>query len=205
MRDMGVIGGTFDPVHSGHLKVAEEARTRLGLGEVLFVPAGQPWLKEPRSISPAPHRLEMLRLALGPTPYFRLSTHDIDRPGLTYSVDTIVDLREQLGAEARLFFILGWDCVGELPLWKDAARIVEMCCLVAVPRPGSAPPDMALLEASLPGISGRLTLLDMSPLDISSTDIRDRVAHGLSIHSLVPRAVERYIREKGLYLRYPDS
>lgn len=205
MRDIGVIGGTFDPVHTGHLKVAEEARTRLGLGEVLFVPAGQPWLKEPRSISPAPHRLEMLRLALGPTPYFKLSADDIDRPGPTYSVDTIADLKEQLGVEARLFFILGWDCVAELPLWKDAARIVEMCHLVAVPRPGSAPPDMALLEASLPGISGRLTLLDMSPLDISSTDIRDRVAHGLSIHNLVPQAVERYIREKGLYLRYPDS
>jgi nicotinate-nucleotide adenylyltransferase len=205
MRDIGVIGGTFDPVHSGHLKVAEEARTRLELGEVLFVPAGQPWLKEPRSISPAPHRLEMLRLALGPTPYFRLSAGDIDRPGPTYSVDTIADLREQLGVEAGLFFILGWDCVAEFPLWKDAARIVEMCYLVAVPRPGSALPDMALLEASLPGISGRLTLLNMPPLDISSTDIRDRVAHGLSIHNLVPRAVERYIREKGLYLRYPGS
>ena len=205
MRDIGVIGGTFDPVHSGHLRVAGEARTRLGLGEVLFVPAGQPWLKEPRSISPAPHRLEMLRLALGPTPYFKLSTVDIDRPGPTYSVDTIADLREQLGVEARLFFILGWDCMAELPSWKDAARIVEMCHLVAVPRPGSATPDMALLEASLPGISGKLTLLDMPPIDISATDIRDRVAHGLSIHNLVPQAVERYIGEEGLYLRYPDS
>jgi nicotinate-nucleotide adenylyltransferase len=147
----------------------------------------------------------MLRLALGRTPYFRLSAGDIDRPGPTYSVDTVADLREQLGVEARLFFILGWDCVAEFPLWKDAARIVEMCHLVAVPRPGFALPDMALLEASLPGISGRLTLLDMPPLDISSTDIRDRVAHGLSIHNLVARAVEWYIREKGLYLRYPGS
>ena len=205
MKDIGVIGGTFDPVHLGHLRVADEARIRLGLSEVLFVPAGQPWLKGIRSISPAPYRLEMLRLALGPTPYFKLSTVDIDRPGPTYSVDTIADLREQLGVEARLFFILGWDCVAELPLWKDAARIVEMCHLVAVPRPGSSPPDMALLEASLLGISGKLTFLDMPPIDISATDIRDRVAHGLSIHNLVPRAVEWYIGEKGLYLRYPGS
>ena len=200
MTDIGVIGGTFDPVHLGHLRIAEETRARLGLSEVLFVPAGQPWLKEMRSNSPVHHRVEMLRLALVPTPHFKLSTVDIDRPGPTYSVDTIADLREQLGVGARLSFILGWDCLAELPLWKDAARIVEMCHLVAVPRLAAAAPDMAWLEAHLPGISGKLTLVEMSPIDISSTDIRDRVAHGLSIHNLVPQAVERYIRETGLYL-----
>ncbi len=198
--DAGILGGTFDPIHKGHLIVAEEVRTRLELDEILFVPAGQPWLKEDRSISPAVHRVEMIRLAISPNPRFKLSTLEVDRPGPSYSVDTIDALRNQLGAEARLFFLLGSDALSELPQWKESSRLIQMCHLVAFSRPGYTSPPLRSLELTIPGISGRVTLIEVPQIDISSTQIRSRVAQGLSIGDLVPEAVERYIQEHGLYL-----
>ncbi len=196
--NIGVLGGTFDPLHMGHLMVAEEARARLDLAEVLFMPAGQPWLKLNNAISPAQHRLEMVRLAIADKPYFKLSTMEIERSGPTYTVDTIAELQAQLGG-AELFFILGWDNLNQLPQWREPSRLIKLCRLVAVPRVDFPTPDLASLEASLPGLSKSVILLDEPRIDINASEIRRRVAQGLSIHQLVPEPVERYIQEHRLY------
>ena len=199
--DIGVLGGTFDPIHLGHLVVAEEMRDRLGLAEILFIPAGQPWLKVDSPILAAEHRVQMVRLALVGKPYFKLSTMEIERAGLSYTVDTIAELQGQLGVEDKLFFILGWDNLAQLPQWQEPSRLVKMCHLVAVPRVGYPAPDLALLEKSIPGLSQATIVLDTPWIDITASAIRNRVAQGLSIRDLVPEAVERYIRENGLYTR----
>ena len=198
--NIGVLGGTFDPIHNGHLIVAEEIRTRLNLAEVLFVPAGQPWLKADISILAAEHRVQMVRLAIADKPYFKLSTIEIDRAGLSYSVDTIGELQAQLGAGDELFFILGWDNLAELPQWKEPSRLIKMCRLLVVPRVGYPIPDLESLEAIIPGLSQRVILLDKPEVDISASVIRQRAAQGLSIRHLVPEPVDEYIRRHKLYL-----
>jgi nicotinate-nucleotide adenylyltransferase len=180
--------------------VAEEARDRLDLTEVLFVPANQPWLKDNSSISAAGRRVQMVRLAVATESYFRLSTMEIDRAGLSYTVDTITQLQAELGVGAELFFILGWDNLAQLPQWREPARLIKTCHLVAVPRPGYALPDLDSLEAALPGLSRSLVVLDKPEVDISATEIRKRVARGLSIGHLVPEPVDEYIRQHKLYL-----
>ena len=198
--NIGILGGTFDPIQLAHLAVAEEARARLDLAEIIFVPAGQPWLKANSPISTAEHRIQMVRLAIADKPYFKLSTVEIDRAGPSYSVDTVAELQGQLGAGDELFFILGWDSLAELPLWREPSRLIKMCRLVAVPRPGYSAPDLKKLEADIPGLSQRVILMDKPEIDISATDIRNRVAHGLSISHLVPESVERYIKQHRLYM-----
>jgi nicotinate-nucleotide adenylyltransferase len=197
--NIGVLGGTFDPIHSGHLVIAEEARLRLSLSKVLFVPAGQPWLKTGRTITPAARRADMVRRAIDARPYFELSSVDIDRPGPSYSVATITILQQNLGAEASIFLLIGWDSLAELPLWKEPDRLVQLCKIVVVNRPGFSRPDLKALELAIPGITQNVVWLDIPPIDISSSDIRERVAQGLSIHGLVPDEVETYIRAKRLY------
>jgi nicotinate-nucleotide adenylyltransferase len=197
--NIGVLGGTFDPIHSGHLVIAEEARLRLSLSKVLFVPAGQPWLKTGRTITPAARRADMVRRAIDARPYFELSSVDIDRPGPSYSVETITILQQNLGAEASIFLLIGWDSLAELPLWKEPDRLVQLCKIVVVNRPGFSRPDLKALELAIPGITQNVVWLDIPPIDISSSDIRERVAQGLSIHGLVPDEVETYIRAKRLY------
>jgi nicotinate-nucleotide adenylyltransferase len=196
---LGVLGGTFDPVHLGHLAVAEAARDALGLTEVVLIPAGQPPLKPPRLITPAAHRLAMLRLALADRPYLRVSAMEIERPGPSYTVDTIAKLRQQYGREDEIYFILGWGNLAELPKWREPARLIRMCYLVAVPRPGWPRPDVKALEAALPGITGRVIFLDKPYLDISASAIRERVAKGLPFDHLVPRPVADYIEGHKLY------
>jgi len=198
--NIGVLGGTFDPVHNGHLIVAEEAKTRLNLTEVVFVPAGQPWLKTERPITPAEHRLQMLRLALADKPYFKLSAMEIERAGPSYTIDTITELQGQLDAEDELFFILGQDNLVQLPQWREPSQLIQLCYLVAVPRPGSPRPKLKELEASIPGISQRVMLMDKPHVDISAEAIRDRVVRGLSVRHLVPEPVNRYLKEHKLYL-----
>jgi nicotinate-nucleotide adenylyltransferase len=197
---IGVLGGTFDPIHLGHLKVAEEVTARLSLAETIFMPAGQPWLKAAHPISPAEHRVEMIRLAIAGKPNFKLSTMELDRRGPTYTVDTIAELKGQLGPGDELFFILGWDNLTQLPQWREPSRLIKLCHLVAVPRVDYPPPDLPSLEAALPGLSPRVTLLDSPRIDINASEIRQRVGRGLSIHHLVPEPVERYIREHKLYI-----
>ena len=199
--NIGVLGGTFDPIHMGHLIIAEETRARLGLTEVLFVPAGQPWLKANNYISPAEHRVQMVRLAIADEPSFKLSTMEIERVGPSYTVDTIAKLNEQIGAGDKLFFILGWDNLMQLPKWHEPARLVRMCRLVPVPRVGYPSPDFNSLEVAIPGLSQSIILLDTPQIEISSSEIRSRVARGLPIHRLVPEPVEQYIKQHKLYIK----
>ncbi len=196
---IGVLGGTFDPIHIGHLKVAEEVTASLDLSEVIFMPAGQPWLKINNAISPAEHRLEMMRLALAGRANCKLSTMEIERPGPTYTVDTMAELSRQLGEGDELFFILGWDNLTQLPQWHEPSRLVKLCRLVAVPRVDFSPPDLASLEAAIPGLEQRVILLEKPRIDVNASGIRRMVRDGLSIQDLVPEPVERYIKEHKLY------
>jgi len=197
--NIGVMGGTFDPIHNGHLAIAEEVRSRLDLAAILFVPAGQPWLKIDSSLSPAEHRVQMVRLAIAGKPHFKLSTMEIERPGPTYTVDTMAELQAQRGPADALYFIMGWDNLAELPQWKEPSRLISLCQLVAVPRPGYPCPDLKVLEPLIPGLSQRVILLDKPEIDISASEIRGRVAQGLSISHLIPEPVERYIKQQKLY------
>ena len=198
--NIGVLGGTFDPIHNGHLAVAEEVRSRLDLTVILFVPAGQPWLKMDNRVASAEHRVQMVRLAIAGEPYLKLSTVEVERPGPTYTVDTMAELQAQLEAENELFFILGRGSLAELPQWKEPSRLITLCRLVVVPRPGYPHPELKALEALIPGLSQRVILLDKPEIDISASEIRGRVARGLSISRLVPGPVESYIKQHKLYM-----
>jgi nicotinate-nucleotide adenylyltransferase len=195
---IGILGGTFDPIHIGHLVVAEEARIKVGLNEVLFVPAGQPLLKPDRNITPADHRVEMVRRAIADNPHFKLCTLEIERPGPSYTVDTLMMLREQLGSEVSLLFILGRDTLAELPSWKEPQKLVQLCRMVVAPRLGSK--DLQHLETEIPGLLDKVIQLDMPVIGISSSGIRQRIAQGLPMRYLVPTSVEKYITEQKIYL-----
>jgi nicotinate-nucleotide adenylyltransferase len=195
--NIGILGGTFDPIHIGHLVIAEEARIKLGFKEVLFVPAGQPWRKLDRNITPAVHRVEMVRRAIADNPHFKLCTLEVEHPGPSYTVDTLTMLRKQLGSEASLFFILGRDTLTELPLWKEPKKVVQLCRLVVPPRLGSK--DLKHLETAIPGLLDQVIQLDMPVIGISSAEIRQRIAQGLTIRYLVPAEVEKYITEQKIY------
>lgn len=196
---VGVMGGTFDPIHLAHLILAEQARVFLGLDRVLFVPAGAPWRKADRRIAPVADRVAMVRAALAGDPYFEVSLIESERRGPSYTVDTLSVLQRQLGPQAELHFILGQDALADLPNWREPTRIVQLARLAVAARPGCPPPDPTALERAVPGIRERIDVVPMPQVDISSTDIRRRVAQGISIRFLVPAAVEAYITAHGLY------
>ncbi len=198
--NIGVFGGTFDPVHRGHIAAAQKVKSVLGLETIFFVPAGQPWLKADIPVSPARHRVEMVRLAIAGKRYFQISTTEVDRPGPSFTVDTIDVLQRQLGAAANLWFILGSDTLSDLPRWKEPTRLIQICHLVAFTRPGFVPPPLEWLESSIPGISNHVTFVEVPQINVSASDIRRRVAQGASIRRMVPGAVEKYILEHGLYV-----
>lgn len=202
IKRIGVLGGTFDPIHLGHLIVAADARRKLKLSYVLFVPAGKPWLKlkEEGQITDGKHRLAMVRLAIKGNPYFKVSTIELDRPGPSYSIDTVLELKSKLGSRAEIYFIVGPDALAELPRWKEPGRLLEACQVVAIERPGYDRVNLRTLARSVPGASKRIMKLDVPQIDISSTEIRKRVAQGQSIRRLVPEAVEKYIQKHKLYL-----
>ena len=191
---MGLMGGTFDPIHLGHLLAAEEARVRLGLDEVLFVPAGRPWMKEGEEVSAAHHRMNMAALAVASNPCFSVSSMEVDREGLTYTVDTLEDLNRE-DPSRSLFLIVGADSVAQMDRWKEPERIRELCTIVAVPRPGYDAPN----TASEPDESDRVIHLEASLTAISATEVRERVSKGLTVGDWVPEAVEAYIYRCGLY------
>ena len=196
---LGVLGGTFDPVHFGHLAMAEEARLQLKLDRVLFLPAGQPWLKEAQSLSDAQHRVEMVRLAIASNPYFEVFLTEIERTGPTYTVDTIEGLQRQGKADSRLFFILGADAMELFHRWKDPERLLELCDWIVVERAGHAGFDLATFLTRYPGATGRVSLIAMPTMGVSGTEIRRRAAEGLSLRYQVPDAVAAYIEDRGLY------
>ncbi len=198
---IGFLGGTFDPIHLGHLQIAEEARKSLDLSEVILIPAGQPAIKTSPLITPAEERLDMVCLAVSDSPYLKVSAIETERSGPSYTVDTLAQLRNYYASDDEIYFILGWDSLRQLPDWRDPVRIVEMCHLVGVPRPGSQRPDLEVLEARIPGISQKVILLEKPLIDISASSIREMVARGTSIEHLVPGAVAEYIREHKLYAK----
>jgi nicotinate-nucleotide adenylyltransferase len=199
MKRLGILGGTFDPVHCGHLVIAEEARVRLNLTEVRFVPAGQPPHKSGRPVSPATDRLAMLRLAIAGNTAFTLTTMEIERTGPSYTVDTLSQLARDEGPDCALHFIVGGDALPDLLSWREPARILALCTLVVVRRPDVKPVDLRDLQARLPALAEKLIVLDGPQFGVSGTEIRQRVAEELPVRYQVPEAVWAYIREHRLY------
>jgi len=196
------MGGTFDPIHYGHLVIAEEVRATLDLTEMVFVPAGQPPHKPGRAITAAEHRLAMLELAIASNPHFTISLVDLERAGPSYTAETLQLLNEQWGADTAIYFVIGWDSLEYLLTWHDPAGILEqLTYLVAVHRPGhtEVPGYLEALEARLPGIKQRLLTVPAPQLDISATDLRQRVAEERPIKYQTPEAVEQYIVQHSLY------
>jgi len=196
---IGVLGGTFDPIHHGHLAAAEECRAALDLDLVLFMPAGQPPHKRGRVISPAADRVVMVELAIATNPFFRLSRVDVDRDGPSYTVGALEQLRLEWGLEARFWFLMGADSLADILTWRDPARLIELCRVVAVNRPDAPQPAPEKLDAELPGASQRIDVVEMPAMDISGTDLRARVKAGRPVKYQLPEAVEQYVTERGLY------
>jgi nicotinate-nucleotide adenylyltransferase len=198
---VGVLGGTFDPIHIGHLAAAEEVREALGLESVLFVPAGIPPHKPDRLISAPHHRLAMVELAIAGNPAFEVSRVELDRTGPSYTVDTLDALSGAVdgGPPRDLTLILSAESFRGLPSWQQAEKILRLARLAIVPRGGLAPPGKGWLQEHFPGIEARIVELDAPRLRLSATDIRARVAAGRSIRYLVPDAVIGYIEDHDLY------
>lgn len=196
---IGILGGTFDPVHLGHLTLAEEARLQLGLDQVWLMPAGQPWLKEGQEISSAADRLQMVRLAIASNPYFHAAEDEVDRLGPTYTVDTLRALRTRLGKEDELFFILGQDAMERFNEWKEPGSLLELCNWAVVQRSGHQAFDQAGFVAQYPASAGKVILLSMPMLDISGSEIRRRAGIGMSLRYYLPGAVARFIEGHKLY------
>jgi nicotinate-nucleotide adenylyltransferase len=189
---VGVMGGTFDPIHLGHLAAASEVAHHFDLTSVVFVPAGSPWQKADRQVSPAEDRYLMTVVATAADPRFTVSRADVDRSGPTYTVDTLRDLRAEWGAGTELFFITGADALNDILSWRDTDEVQRLAHLVGVTRPGHVLAD--------PGLApGTVTLLQVPALAISSSDVRARVRAGAPISYLVPPGVESYIAKRGLY------
>ena len=197
--NVAVFGGTFDPIHNGHMMVADVVARQLS-AHVLFVPAGQPWLKANRRLAPPVNRVEMVNLAIGDDSRYSLSAVEIEKFGPSYTVDTICQLKGQLAPCDELYFVLGWDNLLSLPLWKEPEVLIRLCRLVAVPRIGYHVPDTTAMEKLLAGLSKRVVLLDEPEIDISSSVIRKRVYQGLPLENLLPQKVEDYIKAAGLYV-----
>jgi nicotinate-nucleotide adenylyltransferase len=191
-KRLGVMGGTFDPIHHGHLVAASEVADVFGLDEVIFVPTGQPWQKEARKVSPAEDRYLMTVIATASNPRFSVSRVDIDRPGETYTIDTLRDLRAQRGGDAEFFFITGADALAKMISWRDADELFAMAQFVGCTRPGHR-----LTMSDLP--TDRVKLLEIPALAISSTECRARVRGGHPVWYLVPDGVVQYILKRELY------
>jgi nicotinate-nucleotide adenylyltransferase len=203
----GILGGTFDPPHIGHLILAQEAYVRLGLDRVLFIPTGVSPHKLGQPVTPAIHRVAMLERAIAGDVRFGLLTLEVERPGPSYTVDTLRELRAQWGLEIEIALILGWDMLLYLPQWRDPAGVVASVDeIVAVHRPGADSGD-ALDDVfeRLPDLRGKLRTLSFPQLEISSTEIRERVAQGLPVRYLVSDVVSGYISAQGLYSREGDA
>ena len=192
VRRIGIMGGTFDPIHHGHLVAASEVAARFGLDEVVFVPTGQPWQKPDAKVSPAEDRYLMTVIATASNPRFQVSRVDIDRPGPTYTIDTLRDLRKAYGSEAELYFITGADALARILSWKDVEEMFELAHFIGVTRPGFELSDEHLPEDAV-------TLVRVPAMAISSTDCRARVAAGLPVWYLVPDGVVQYISKRRLY------
>ena len=192
----GVLGGTFDPIHIGHLILAQEALLRLSLDRVTFVPAGMPWRKSRRSVAPAADRLAMVKLAIAENPRFDVSELEVRRDGPSYIWETLAQLGE--GGD-ELFLILGADALIDLPTWREPREIVRLARIAVAGRPGWDDATVATAAASVEGLPERIVALDMPLIEVSSTDLRARARRGEPLRYLVPDAVATYVRERALY------
>jgi nicotinate-nucleotide adenylyltransferase len=198
---VGIFGGSFNPVHTGHLVLAQDALERFGLHKVLWVPAAQPPHKPSQALAPAAERLEMLRLALQGDSRFEVSEDEVNRGGVSFTVDTVQRLQERR-PEVQWTLIIGGDSLRELHTWKDIGRLLTLCQIVTVARPGFAAEKMDPALLRLPEPWPRKLLSDVITghlVEIASSELRQRIQRGQSIRYLVPEAVERYIRERRLY------
>jgi nicotinate-nucleotide adenylyltransferase len=201
IRKLGILGGTFDPVHLGHLTAAEAVREAYDLEQVLFIPAGEPPHKLDQARTDAWRRYWMTVLATLDNPKFDVSTLEIQREGVSYTVDTIAHYKETMGSESEIYFIAGADLVFEISGWRSADALFEKCVFVIVTRPGF---DFGRLRDNLAGVLtstqlDRIVPLEIPALEISSTEIRQRIKAGRTVKYLIPEAVEAYIRKNGLY------
>ena len=201
---VGVLGGTFDPIHIGHLILAEEARDQLNLDFVYFVPAGNPPHKQGRRLAPVEARVRMTELAIAGNEAFRVSRVDADRAGPHYTIAMVQIIQGQLPPGSELFFLMGFDSLAELPTWHEPARLIAACHLVALTRPGIEV-DWGKLETTLPGIRQGVILLDMPELEISSHQLQQRIREGRSIRYLAPDKVVKYIQAQRLYEAIDDG
>ena len=200
-QSLGILGGTFDPPHYGHLALAENGRAQLELDRVLFVPAGQQPLKPDRPTAPAHHRVAMVEAAIADNPVFAVSRVDLDRPGPHYTVERLALLRQEYPS-VELYFLMGGDSLADFLAWRDPVGIVRQARLAVMHRPGCEP-DLTALERSIPHIRERLVWLDAPHLDIAASDLRRRAREGLPLRYLVPPSVEAYICEYHLYEALP--
>lgn len=191
-KRLGVMGGTFDPIHHGHLVAASEVRAWFDLDEVVFVPTGQPWQKETREVSPAEDRYLMTVIATASNPRFSVSRVDIDRPGPTYTIDTLRDLKAERGVGWDLYFITGADALEQILTWRDVGELFELAHFVGCTRPGHELSNVGLPE-------GKVSLVEVPALAISSTECRERVSQGEPIWYLVPDGIVQYIAKRQLY------
>jgi len=191
---LGVMGGTFDPIHHGHLVTASEVQSLLGLDEVVFVPTGEPWQKEGRDVAPAEHRYLMTVVATASNPRFTVSRVDIDRAGPTYTIDTLRDLKDAM-PDADLFFITGADALSDIFTWRDADELFDLAHFVGCTRPG-----FTMDHSTLSGMpEDKVTIIEIPALAISSTDCRKRRMRGEPVWYLVPDGVVQYITKYALY------
>ncbi len=196
---LGIMGGTFDPIHYGHLVTAESARWEFKLDRVMFVPSGQPPHKPTAGVSEAEHRYYLTLLATAPNPGFLASRIEIDRPGASYAVDTVKQVLKELGSPLDLYFITGADAVLEISTWRDVSELFSLCTFVAATRPGFELRELpAGLELSR-GLKDKIRFLEVPMLAISSTDIRQRVQKGKPVRYLLPESVEEYIKQHQMY------
>jgi len=198
---IGVMGGTFDPIHHGHLVAASEVASKFGLDEVIFVPTGEPWQKSDRQVSPAEDRYLMTVIATASNPRFWVSRIEIDRAGPTYTAETLLELRRELtesrGVSPDLFFITGADALAQIVTWNNADMLHDLAHFVGVSRPGHPLAD----PGGLP--PGAASLVEIPALAISSTECRERVGHNQPIWYLVPDGIVQYISKRGLYRSQP--
>lgn len=199
--NIGILGGTFDPVHLGHLSIAKAAMDHAGLEQVLFIPAGQPRLRQAQPAASVSHRIEMVRLAIKGNPRFRVCDIEVRRPGPTYSVDTLEELSVRLGPGTDLFFILGSDVLAQLDRWKNPQRVLTLCRLLVLDRPGQEDFDWPGFYSRVPEAEGRVQIVAAPTVAVSATELRRRSSTGELLVGQAPDAVAQYIRQHGLYLK----
>jgi len=199
-KRIAIMGGTFDPIHFGHLVAAEAARDSFKLDRVFFVPSGNPPHKKNYPVTDAKHRYLMTNLAVAANPYFEVSPIEIERPGYSYAIDTVTEFHNKYNDVDKLYFITGADAILEILTWKNVEKLTELCCFIAATRPGTNLEELRRFIEELPEkIGKKIHIMEVPALAISSTDIRNRVANHRTIKYLLPETVEQYIMKNGLY------